>query len=106
LTFFCLTELEKVRQENNALKENLRLVEKVLKDSISESNEAKVIKAQYEGLQKKYEALRLDLNIFRKEFDQRDSYKNETIENLVEEYSKLGTLCFRNHTDLVCCYWT
>ena len=86
--------MERLTEERDALQETLILIGAQLRDSLRESNEAKVLVVKYKESQARYEAIKTDFRKFSSEVETQNKHKNDTIENLVAEYSKLVTESF------------
>ena len=86
--------MERLIEERDALQETLILIGAQLRDSLRESNEAKVLNAKYKESQVRYDAIKTDFRKFSTEVESQNKQKNDTIENLVAEYSKLVTESF------------
>jgi hypothetical protein len=86
--------MERLTEERDALQETLILIGAQLRDSLRESNEAKVLVVKYKESQARYEAIKNDFRKFSSEVETQNKHKNDTIENLVAEYSKLVTESF------------
>ena len=92
--------MERLTEERDALQETLILIGAQLRDSLRESNEAKVLVVKYKESQSRYEAIKTDFRKFSSEVETQNKHKNDTIENLVAEYSKLVTESFhRQNSD-------
>lgn len=86
--------MERLIEERDALQETLILIGAQLRDSLRESNEAKVLNVKYKESQARYDAIKTDFRKFSSEVESQNKQKNDTIENLVAEYSKLVTESF------------
>lgn len=86
--------MERLIEERDALQETLILIGAQLRDSLRESNEAKVLNVKYKESQVRYDAIKTDFRKFSTEVESQNKQKNDTIENLVAEYSKLVTESF------------
>jgi hypothetical protein len=86
--------MDRLIEERDALQETLILIGAQLRDSLRESNEAKVLNAKFKESQVRYDAIKTDFRKFSTEVETQNKQKNDTIENLVAEYSKLVTESF------------
>ena len=94
--------MDRLIEERDALQETLILIGAQLRDSLRESNEAKVLTVKFKESQDRYEAIKTDFRKFSAEVEMQNKHKNDTIENLVAEYSKLVTESFhRQNGDAV-----
>jgi hypothetical protein len=94
--------MDRLIEERDALQETLILLGAQLRDSLRESNEAKVLTVKFKESQDRYEAIKTDFRKFSAEVEMQNKHKNDTIENLVAEYSKLVTESFhRQNGDAV-----
>lgn len=82
--------LDRAIEEKDALQETLIILGAQLRDSLRESNEAKVLSVKFSDSQIRYEAIREDFRKFATEVEMQNKHKNDTIENLVAEYSRLA----------------
>ena len=82
--------LDRAIEEKDALEETLIILGAQLRDSLRESNEAKVLSVKFSDSQIRYEAIKEDFRKFASEVDMQNKHKNDTIENLVAEYSRLA----------------
>lgn len=94
--------MDRLIEERDALQQTLILLGAQLRDSLRESNEAKVLTVKFKDSQDRYEAIKTDFRKFSAEVEMQNKHKNDTIENLVAEYSKLVTESFhRQNGDAV-----
>ena len=77
-------------EENVALQETLIILGSQLRDSLRESTDAKVLSIKFNDLQIRYEAIKDDFRKFACEVEMQNKIKNDTIENLVADYSCLA----------------
>ena len=77
-------------EENVALQETLIILGSQLRDSLRESTDAKVLSIKFNDLQIRYEAIKDDFRKFACEVEMQNKIKNDTIENLVADYSCLS----------------
>lgn len=83
-------KLEKLKAENEMLESSIRQLEDQMKTLLKPANDTKALEKQVFILERKYETCKHDFQALRAEMESRDKSKNETIENLVSEYSKLA----------------
>ena len=80
----------RLAEENVALQETLIILGSQLRDSLRESTDAKVLAVKFSDSQIRYEAMKDDYRIFACEVEVQNKIKNDTIENLVADYSRLA----------------
>ena len=80
----------RLAEENVALQETLIILGSQLRDSLRESTDAKVLAVKFSDSQIRYEAMKDDFRKFASEVEMQNKHKNDTIENLVAEYSRLA----------------
>lgn len=81
---------QKLLAEKMILEASLAEAEEKLKLSLHEKNEYLVMKKTHEEVMARFQNVKSDLSTMKVDVDSKDKQKNETIENLVAEYSKLA----------------
>lgn len=82
--------LSKLEAEKLILEESLRNVEQLLKESLLESTDARVKCSRLAKLEPQYDQLFRDFTDQQTRIEASEKQKNDTIENLVAEYSQLA----------------
>eukprot|EP01039_Chlorochromonas_danica_P008825 gene8825-9728_t len=83
-------QVQKLMSEKKVLEDSLYEVETQLRQSLQEKNNLQILKKSYEDLSHRFENVKNDLVAMKADFEVRDKERNETVENLVAEYSKLA----------------
>jgi len=80
----------KLQSEKNMIDQSMKDLEIKLKNSLEESNDARVKIERLAIIEPKYEQLNQDFRDSMRRLENSERQKNETIENLVTEYSNLA----------------
>lgn len=83
-------QIHRLVHEKVALEKTLEEVERSLADSLQERNAYHVLKRSYDELFVRFSAIKEDFSACKIDSEVKDKQKNDTIENLVAEYSLLA----------------
>lgn len=83
-------QIHRLAHEKVALEKTLEEVERSLADSLQERNAFHVLKRSYDELFERFSAVKEDFSASKIDSEAKDKQKNDTIENLVAEYSLLA----------------
>jgi hypothetical protein len=83
-------QYQKLLSEKFILESTLHDTEQKLKELIHEKNEFQVLQMNYQDILSRYEEIKGDYYALKSDMETKEKQKNETIENLVSEYSRLA----------------